>query len=417
MALIAPFRAMLPAPRHAGAVAAPPYDVLSSAEARARAAGNRLSFLHVSKPEIDLPDRVAADDPAVYARAAETMARLRADGTIRLDDRPRLYVYRAETDGHRQTGIAGAAPVAALGDGRIRRHELTRPAKVADRARQIAAVGAHTGPVMLSHRDDAALARAIAAVAAESPALEAEIDGVRHAVWAADGAPGQALGIAAAGLTTLYIADGHHRSEAAASLAGNRSFLAVSFPASEMRILDYNRAVRDLGGRTPEEFLGALGDVFSVQSSATPARPDRPGRFGLYLDGRWYRLELRRAPEADADPAAALDAEILSRRVLAPILGIGDPRLDPRIDFVGGGRGLDGLAARVDSGGMAAAFALRPVTLAQLFAVADAGRVMPPKSTWFDPKLADGLLSLPLDDRDGGPDPCAHGRAPQLPPA
>lgn len=396
MTLIAPFRAIMPAPAQAQAVAAPPYDVLSSAEARVRAAGNPLSFLHVSKPEIDLPEGVAGDDPAVYARAAENMARLTAEGAIGLTERARLYVYRAEADGRRQTGIAGAAPVAAYRDGRIRRHELTRPAKVMDRARQIEAVGAHTGPVMLSHRDDAAVARATAAVAAGPPTLEAEVDGVRHSVWIADGDAGAALADAARRLDTLYVADGHHRSEAATRVAGT-GFLVVAFPESEMRILDYNRVVRDLGGRRADEFLAALDADFAVAPSDMQVRPDRPGQFGLYLAGRWCRLSLREAPPENGGPTAALDAEILSRTVLAPLLGIEDVRNDPRIDFVGGSRGLDGLAARVDSGEMAAAFALHPVTLGQLFAVADAGGVMPPKSTWFEPKLADGLLSLPLD--------------------
>ena len=287
-----------------------------------------------------------------------------------------------------------------IATGRIRRHELTRPAKVADRARQIEAVGAHTGPVMMSYRDDAAVAEATAAVAAGRPTLEAEVDGVRHSVWIAEGGAGAALSDSVRGLDTLYVADGHHRSEAAVQVAGDAagaSFLAVSFPESEMRILDYNRVVRDLAGRSADEFLAALRDDFAIAPSDTPVRPDSPRRFGLYVAGRWYRLALRAAPKAEDDPTAALDAEILSRTVLAPVLGIEDPRNDPRIDFVGGSRGLNGLSARIDSGEMAAAFALHPVTLGQLFAVADAGRVMPPKSTWFEPKLADGLLSLPLD--------------------
>ena len=396
MSLIAPFRAIVPTPAHAQAVAAPPYDVLSSAEARVRAAGNPLSFLHVSKPEIGLPEGVAGDDPAVYARAAENMAWLKAESAIGLTERAHLYVYRAETDDRRQTGIAGAAPVEAYRDGRIRRHELTRPAKVMDRARQIEAVGAHTGPVMLSHRDDPAVAEASAAVAAGPPTLEAEVDGVRHSVWFAGGDAGTALANAVQGLDTLYVADGHHRSEAATRVGGT-SFLVVGFPESEMRILDYNRVVSDLSGRSADEFLTALDADFSVAPSDMPVRPDRSGRFGLYLAGRWYSLALREAPAENGDPAAALDAEILSRTVLSPLLGIEDVRNDPRIDFVGGSRGLDGLAARVDSGEMAAAFALHPVGLHELFAVADAGRIMPPKSTWFEPKLADGLLSLPLD--------------------
>lgn len=386
----------MPTPAHAQAVAAPPYDVLSSAEARVRAAGNPLSFLHVSRPEIDLPEDLAGNDPAVYAKAAENMARLQAEGAIGLTERAHLYVYRAEIGGRRQTGIAGAAPVAAYRDGRIRRHELTRPAKVADRARQIEAVDAHTGPVMLSYRDDSTVAEATAVVAEGSPTLEAEVDGTRHSVWIADGDAGGALVDAARGLDTLYVADGHHRSEAATRLAGT-SFLVVAFPESEMRILDYNRVVRDLGGRSADEFLAALDADFTVALSDTAARPDRSGKFGLYLAGRWHMLALRAAPAAEDDPTAALDAETLSRTVLGPLLGIEDIRNDPRIDFIGGSRGLDGLAARVDSGEMAAAFALYPVSLPQLFAVADAGRVMPPKSTWFEPKLADGLLSLPLD--------------------
>lgn len=400
MTLIAPFRAIVPTPAHAQAVAAPPYDVLSSAEARVRATGNPLSFLHVSRPEIDLPEGTAGDDPAVYAKAAENMARLKTEGAIGLTGRAHLYVYRAEAGGRRQTGIAGAASIAAYRDGRIRRHELTRPAKVMDRARQIAAVGAHTGPVMMAHRDDATVAEAAAGVAAGPPALEAEVDGVEHSLWIADGEAGAALLDAVGRLDTLYIADGHHRSEAAAEIAGDNdgaSFLAVSFPESEMRILDYNRVVRDLAGRSADEFLAALRDELAVAPSDAPVRPDRPGQVGLYLAGRWYRLALNRTPVESGDPAATLDAGILSRTVLAPLLGIEDVRNDPRIDFVGGSRGLEGLAARVDSGEMAAAFALHPVRLHELFAVADAGRVMPPKSTWFDPKLADGLLSLPLD--------------------
>ena len=396
MTLIAPFRAIVPTPAQAQAVAAPPYDVLSSAEARLRAAGNPQSFLHVSKPEIDLPEGVAGDDPAVYAKAAENMARLKAEGAMALTERAHLYVYRAEAGGRRQTGIAGAAPVEAYRDGRIRRHELTRPAKVMDRARQIEAVRAHTGPVMLSHRDDAAVAEAVAAVADGVPTLEAEVDGVRHSVWVADGDAGAALVEAARGLDTLYVADGHHRSEAATRVGGT-SFLVVAFPESEMRILDYNRVVRDLGGRSPDEFLAALGGAFAVSPSdvAGPAGPS--GAVRALSRSRWYGLALKAAAAENGDPTAALDAEILSRTVLTPLLGIEDVRNDPRIDFVGGSRGLDGLAARVDSGEMAAAFALHPVTLSQLFAVADAGGVMPPKSTWFEPKLADGLLSLPLD--------------------
>ncbi len=402
MSLLRPFRALMPAPAHAQAVAAPPYDVLTSAEARARAAGARLSFLHVSKPEIDLPEATPPDAPEVYAKAAENMAALTAEGVMTRAERPSLYVYRATGGGHSQTGIAGAVSVADCRAGLIRRHEMTRPDKVADRARQIEAVGAHTGPVMLACRDDPVLAQAIARIAAGAPSLCASFDGVDHAVWVPSAETAAELGAAADRLPALYIADGHHRSEAAARLAGPRGgeggarFLGIAFPQSEMRILDYNRVVRDLNGRSAEDLLRGIDASFDVAPSDAPVRPHRRHVFGMYVSGAWYRLALR-APPPDGDPAARLDVAVLSRTILAPILGIGDPTRDTRIDFVGGSRGLEALEARVDGGEMAVAFALYPTALADLFAVADAGGIMPPKSTWFDPKLADGLLSLPLD--------------------
>ena len=401
MSLLAPFRALMPAQDRAEAVAAPPYDVLTGAQARARAAGGRLSFLHVSRPEIDLPEATAPDAPEVYAKAAENMAWLLARGVIARAGRPTLYVYRATRGGHSQTGIAGAVSAADYRAGLVRRHELTRPDKVADRARQIEAVAAHTGPVMLAHRGDPALARAVAAVAAGKPALSASLDGVDHAVWVPSGAKAASLGAAAARLPALYIADGHHRCEAAALLAaargGRGGFLGIAFPENELRILGYHRLVRDLNGRRAEDLPRELAARFDVAPSAAPVRPDRRHVFGMYVAGRWYRLALRAPPAEDADPAARLDVAVLSRTVLAPILGLGDPTREKRIDFVGGGNGLQALAERVDSGEMAAGFALYPTALADLFAVAEAGGVMPPKSTWFDPKLADGLLSLPLD--------------------
>ena len=402
MALLRPFRALMPTPAHARAVAAPPYDVLTSAEARVRAAGERLSFLHVSKPEIDLPEATAPDAAEVYATGARNMAALLADGVIARTEAAHCYVYRVRIGEHCQTGIAGAVSVADYRAGLIRRHELTRPDKVADRARQIEAVDAHTGPVMLAYRDDPALARVIAAITAGAPTLEATIDGADHFVWVPSSSAAADLGAALDGLARLYIADGHHRSEAASSLAErlgieDATFLGIAFPESEMRILDYNRVVRDLGGRTAEALLAELSGLFDVARADTPVRPDRPHIFGMYLDKTWYRLVLRTPPAADSDPVERLDVAVLARTILGPLLGIGDPTLDKRIDFVGGSRGLEGLRARVDSGEMAVAFALYPTRPADLFAVADAGAIMPPKSTWFDPKLADGLLSLPLD--------------------
>lgn len=410
--LIRPFAGILPAPEWAAKVAAPPYDVLSTEEARARAGDNEWNFLHVSRPEIDLPkgsDPYAAE---VYAKGGENMARMLAEGVLRRDTSPALYVYRTETNGKAQTGLAFAASIAAYESGRIRRHELTRPPKVRDRARQIATIDAQTGPVMVVHRADAAVHGMLDAAASGPPEFSVTADdGVRHTLWAIrDADKISRLTDAFEAMDRLYIADGHHRSEAAAQVAAERRaanprhrgdepynfFLAVSFPDDEVSILDYNRAVRDLAGRSADDFLAEAGKRFSVRSSDDAVRPDAPRRFGMYLDGRWYGLTLKSLPDSGGDPASGLDVSLLASELLGPVLGIGDPRTDPRIDFIGGGRGLDELERRVDSGKMAVAFALFPTSIGDLITVADAGGEMPPKSTWFEPKLADGLISLPI---------------------
>ncbi len=407
MTLLRPFRAMLPRPDLAQAIAAPPYDVLSREEAGAWAAGRPHSFLHVSRPEIDLSADIPADAPAVYERAARNMARLVDDGAFAAVGSPTCYVYRATEGAHSQIGVAGAVPLAAYLDGRLRRHELTRPDKVADRARHLGAVGLHASPVMLAHRDDPRLERAAARIAEGPPTIQASVDGVAHAVWVPEGVLAEELNAAAAAVPRLYVADGHHRCAAAAALARGRdsrgaALLGVAFPESRMRILAYNRAVADLNGCDAAGLRARLSDQFSVAGADRLAMPDRARCFGMYVDGRWYRLALRRPPEPETDPVALLDVEILARTVLAPILGVVDPTRDDRISFVGGSRGLAALAQRVDSGEMAVAFALYPTQLEELLAVADAGGTMPPKSTWFDPKLADGLLLLPLASEDGG---------------
>jgi uncharacterized protein (DUF1015 family) len=412
--LIRPFRALRVARRHAADVAAPPYDVLSTDEARVQARGRPLSFLHVSRPEIDLP--VGADPyaPEAYAKAAEAMRRMIASGVLLRDEKPAYYVYRITAGAHRQTGLAAAASVAGYRSGRIRRHELTRPEKEADRARHIEAVGAHTGPVFTLHRPNAEAAGVLAAAADEDPFADViDMAGARHQIWRVDEDDlVNALSAAFEAMDALYIADGHHRAAAAARVAkttpyasshsdpGDAAprFLIVSFPSDEVRILDYNRLVRDLNGHTMETLLGELARRFAVHRAEAPVRPTRPHEFGMVLGGRWYRLALREAPPANASPLERLDISLLSRLVLAPVLGIGDPRTDSRIDFVGGSRGLDELEQRVDGGLWAVGFSLYPTALADLMAVADAGEVMPPKSTWFDPKLADGLLCLPLED-------------------
>ncbi|MGZ9089604.1 MAG: DUF1015 domain-containing protein [Rhodoplanes sp.] len=415
--MIRPFRAIRAARRHAADVAAPPYDVLSTDEAREQARGRPLSFLHVSRPEIDLPPGADPHAPEAYAKAAEAMQRMIEDGVLLRDSRPAYYVYRITAGGHRQSGIVAAASVAGYASGRIRRHELTRPEKEADRARQIEAVGAHTGPVFVLHRPSAEVASVVSASTDENPLADVtDAAGARHQIWRVDADDRvTALSAAFEAMDALYIADGHHRAAAAARVAKARRpaygspgeaaprFLIVSFPSDEVRILDYNRLVRDLNGHTPETLLGQLARAFAVRPENAPVRPARPHEFGMVLGGHWYRLVLREAPSANAGPLERLDISLLSRHVLNPVLGIGDPRTDSRIDFVGGSRGLDELERRVGAGLWAVGFSLYPTALDDLMTVADAGEVMPPKSTWFEPKLADGLLSLPLDDGETGP--------------
>jgi len=405
--LLQPFPALRPTAESAADVAAPPYDVLNTEEARALAAGNPRRFLHVSKPEIDMDPGIDPHSPEVYARGAENLAAMVAEGALVRDEAPCYYVYRIELDGHTQTGIAGAASIAAYHAGRVKKHELTQPDKEEDRANQIESVNAQTGPVMVVHRQNAEVASVIGAITAgEADFTATTSDGAVHTLWkVADGNTIGRLTAAFEAMDALYIADGHHRSAAAARVAdrrggdGNAShhrFLVVSFPEAEVQILDYNRVVKDLGGLSAAEFLSRLEADFKVGRADAPVRPARAGEFGLYLAGGWHRLVLK-APPSDADPTARLDISQLTAKVLEPVLGIGDPRLDPRLDFIGGARGLEGLMARVDGDGWAAAFSLYPTSLTDLMAVADAGGIMPPKSTWFEPKLADGMVSLVLD--------------------
>ena len=412
--LIRPFAGLRPRRSDAAAVAAPPYDVLSSDEARQAAIGKPLSFLHVSKAEIDLPRAVDHYAPEVYAKTAENFQRMIQLGVLQRDQRPSYYAYRMIMDEHVQTGLVAAASVAAYESNRIRKHEYTRPDKEDDRVRQIEALNAQTGPVLLAHTDDAQAEALLAQATAGLPDTDVLTDaGVRHLLWCIDDDRTIAqLSQVYNRMPTLYIADGHHRSAAAARVAAARRppattaattggsaefFLSVIFPARQMRILDYNRVVRDLNGYSEAEFLAAVARCCSVQPCTEPCRPDRPTVCGMYLNGRWYRLEFPAAWLASADPVHSLDVSLLAENILGPVLGIGDLRRDTRIDFVGGGRGLAELERRVDSAEMAVAFAMCPTPMAALMRVADAGQVMPPKSTWFDPKLADGLVSHVLD--------------------
>jgi uncharacterized protein (DUF1015 family) len=404
--LIQPFRALRPAPARAAEILAPPYDVLSSDEARAQVQGKPWSFLHVSKPEIDLDPATDPYDDAVYDKAAANFRRMIAERVLIRDSSPCYYVYRLTRQGHEQTGIAAVASIADYTTNRIRKHELTTHAKEDDRVRQIDAIDAQTGPVMHAYPSAPQIDSLIARSAEGAPLIDVTADdGVRHQLWIVDD-PNTIASITRAfdALPATYICDGHHRSAAAARIAATRGeadpatqyFLSVLFPHHEMTILDYNRVVRDLNGMSPAQFIEALGKSFTVTPSGAEVRPASAGELGMVLGGRWYRLTIR--PDLiPADPVGRLPISLLTNTIIEPLLGIADQRKDKRIDFIGGGRGLGALAARVASGEMAVAFALYPTQMKDLMAVADAGGIMPPKSTWFEPKLADGMVSHILD--------------------
>ena len=406
MTLIKPFRALRPADGRAAEILAPPYDVLSSAEARERARGKPWSFLHVSKPEIDLDPAIDPYDKAAYAKASENFGRMIKDGVLIREAKPCLYVYRLTRQGRAQTGLAAVASLADYATNRIRRHELTTPVKEDDRVRQIEAVNAQTGPVMMAYPAARPLDAMLAQAAVDTPDVDVTADdGVRHQLWVVDDEPTiEALIRAVDALPALYIADGHHRSAAAARVAQARGqggshgyFLSVLFPHHEMTILDYNRVLRDLNGHSVESLLADLRKSFTVAASPQPVRPAAAGEFGMYVGGGWHRLTIRPELIPANDPIGRLPITLLARHVIEPLFGVTDPRTDKRIDFVGGGRGLGELERRVASGDMAAAFALYPTQITDLMAVADAGGIMPPKSTWFEPKLADGMVNHVLD--------------------
>jgi uncharacterized protein (DUF1015 family) len=407
MNLIQPFSALRPASGRANEVVAPPYDVLSTAEARARVHGRPYSFLHISKPEIDLPVGTNPYAPEVYAKGAENLRTLIESGVLVRDPAACYYAYRIVMGSHSQTGLVAAASVADYDTNRIRKHEFTRPDKEDDRVRQIDALDAQTGPVLLAYPAAAEVDAILATASAATPDSDAELDGVRHTLWVIrDAAVLRRLTAAFNEMPALYIADGHHRSASASRIAavrkaanpahtGNEAynyFLAVIFPAHEMAILDYNRLIVDLNGLDNAALLQKIGTAFHVEAATAAVKPARPGEFGLYLPRQWYRLTIR-AELIPTDPVGRLDVSLLQHNLIAPILGIADPRRDKRIDFVGGIRGLAELEKRVDSGEMAAAFSFHPTSMTELIAVADANEVMPPKSTWFEPKLADGLAS------------------------
>lgn len=408
--LVRPFAALRPRQRTAQAVIAPPYDVVDTDEARALAAGRPESFLHISRPEIDLPPGTDPYSDEVYATGASNLKRLIEKRILEREETNCYYVYRMTAGNHSQTGIAFSASIDAYESGQIHRHELTRPDKENDRVRNIESLNAQTGPVLLTYKAEARVDSLLAEAAQSSPLLEAAGQhDVMHTVWRiAEPSSIDELTHAIDALGDLYIADGHHRSAAAARVAAARGkaetahnqnhnfFLSVAFPDDQMQIFDYNRIVADLNDLTVADFVSAVNETFDVDAAEGQAKPEAPQTFGMYLDGNWYLLKPKAIP-SDNDPVASLDVSVLQQSLISPILGVDDPRTDGRIGFVSGVRGLDELERRVDRGDAAVAFALYPTGTRDLMAVADAGLLMPPKSTWFEPKLADGLLTHVLD--------------------
>jgi uncharacterized protein (DUF1015 family) len=413
MAKLKAFRAWRPRPDVSAQVASPPYDVLSSAEAREMAADNALSFLHVVKPEIDLEPGTDVYAPEVYETGAANLQRLIDDGVLIREEKPALYLYRQRMGDHVQTGLVAGASVDEYEADLIKKHEHTRPVKEDDRTRHIDALDANTGPVFLTYRARPEIDALVERLTAVDPVYDfVAPDGIQHVLWVVDDTGGRdELIDAFAKVPELYVADGHHRSAAGTRIRalrrdanpdhtgdeGYNYFLSVIFPDDQMMILDYNRVVRDLNDLDVDAFVAAVEERFDVQPS-DDGHPARPRCFGMYLDGTWHRLTAKEGSFPTDDPVNSLDVAILQNNLLAPVLGIGDPRSDERIDFVGGIRGLGELERKVDSGEWAVAFALHPTSIDQLFAVADAGLVMPPKSTWFEPKLRSGLIVRPLSD-------------------
>ncbi len=413
MSLIRAFPGLRPVAGRAADVAAPPYDVLNTVEARAQVEGRPWSFLHISRPEVDLPEGTDPYADEVYVKAAENLTRMRRQGVLAQDAQPCYYVYRLSMGKHVQTGLVAAASVSAYDRGRIKKHEFTRPVKEDDRVRQIEALNAQTGPVFLVYAAQRSVEETLAKVAEREPEVDiTAAQGVRHQLWTITD-PGiiEGLGRDFEAMNALYVADGHHRSAAASRVAASRAganpehtgdeaynyFLCVIFPHDQMQILPYNRVVRDLNRLETPVFLQRVAERFRVETSDTPVQPAASGEIGMYLDSQWYRLRLDPRYVPGDDPVLRLDVSLLADNLIEPVLGIRDPRRDDRIDFVGGIRGLDGLQERVDSGEMRVAFSVFPTRMEDLMAVADADEVMPPKSTWFEPKLADGLVSHLLD--------------------
>ncbi len=413
MSLIRPFAGLRPTSNHANDVAAPPYDVLNSSEAKLQAAGKPWSFLHISKPEIDLPEGTDVYAEEVYLKGLENFNKMIDQKILQKDTQPCYYFYRLIMGDHQQTGLVAIASVKDYDSNRIRKHEYTRPDKEDDRVRQIDTLNAQTGPVFLTYRHHELIDNMVERVLSNKADIDITTgDGIQHALWVVNSASDILLITQTFDqMDAIYIADGHHRSAAASRVASMRHaanplqkqeqnhdyFLSVLFPDNQMKILDYNRVISDLNGHDTETLLEKIAMSFKITKSDTQYKPVQSTEFGMYLEGQWYQLKIHPSLIPQRDPVKQLDVSLLADYLIEPILGISDPRRDKRIDFVGGIRGLKELERRVDSKEMAIAFALYPTTMSQLMSVADANEVMPPKSTWFEPKLADGLVSHLLD--------------------
>ena len=403
MASIKPFRALRPKPEIADKVASRPYDVLNSLEAKHEAKDNPYSFLHITKAEIDLPETIDVHSHLVYEQAKKNLDAFISNGIVVRESTPCYYIYQLVMNARSQTGLVCASSVDDYFKGVIKKHEFTRPEKEKDRIDHMKSTGAQTGNVFLAYNNVHDIDLIIYEWKNSKDAVYdfTADDGIRHTLWIIDNSEkiNEITNLFAEKVPATYIADGHHRAASAAkvsmALPGNqeaRYFLTTIFPASELAILDYNRLVKDLNGMDPDDFISALQDDFTITQAFEPVKPSQLHEFGMYLDNHWYILTARRDTYSN-DPIGVLDVTILSNNILDKLLGIKDQRTDKRIDFVGGIRGLQELEKRVNNGDMKVAFSLYPVTIAQLFDIADSGNVMPPKSTWFEPKLRDGLLT------------------------
>lgn len=413
MAVFKPFRAFRPRRDVAAQIAAKPYDVLNSDEAREEVAGNPISFLHVGKPEIDLDPAIDHYDPKVYEKGRENLQKLISDGYLFQEEKPCYYLYAQTMNGRTQYGLVGSASVQDYWDDVIKKHEKTRKVKEEDRANHVRITNAHTGPIFLTYHDVDSINKIVGQVSVNEPEYNFTTpDGITHSAWVINNP--EIIDVIESTMNNVdyfYVADGHHRSAAAGIVGRERAeanqnhtgneeynyFLAVLFPASHLKIYDYNRVVKDLNGLSENEFFFKLGEHFFVQEREGQVRPVVKGEFGLYIGNKWYQINAKPHLTEIVDPVESLDVSILQKYVLSEILGIHDPRTDERIDFVGGMRGLGELEKRVNSGEMVLAFSMYPTSIEELISIADAGAIMPPKSTWFEPKLRDGLFIHFLD--------------------